>query len=76
MGNNNRPPNFSKYCYALLQHCKKIRDRINQNSYYDTVSKVENTPRKCLSFLSFHRKGNDDVDSIIKEEISKCHILI
>lgn len=25
----------------------------------------------CLSFLSFHIKGNDDIDSIIDEEISR-----
>ncbi len=44
---------------------------MNGNIRSDQKVKGKGSPYGCLDFLSFHRKGNDSVDSIIEDEISK-----
>ena len=64
-GGSCRHPHFIKYCHGLLQH-------VQNGSNYFTGKSCNQT----LDFLSFHKKGQEEIGSIIKnteETISKLY---
>ena len=69
--NISREPSFSQYCYALLKHCMESEGNINETIKTNQMDNWNTPSKRCLDFLSFHRKGNDSVDSIVEDEISK-----
>lgn len=57
-GGSCRPPNFIKLCKTFLEFCKeKLLDGNNENN--------------IIKFVSFHRKGQGEIDSILTDEVRK-----
>ncbi|XP_066975316.1 alpha-L-iduronidase isoform X2 [Macrobrachium rosenbergii] len=56
-GGSCRDPNFSKICWALLEHCD------NGSSIF-----TPGVPTG-IDFISFHKKGQQDADTILEKEL-------
>ena len=59
-GGSCRLPNFINLCSTFLKFC---HEKLNSGS-------------KIIKFVSFHRKGEGDVDSILQDELEKTVPLI
>ncbi|XP_042210766.1 uncharacterized protein LOC121858388 [Homarus americanus] len=62
-GGSCRAPGYSRMCWALLQHCH------NGSSFFTPGR----PPR--IDFISFHKKGEEDADSILTKEWSTAVII-
>ncbi|XP_069948800.1 alpha-L-iduronidase isoform X1 [Cherax quadricarinatus] len=62
-GGSCHPPNFFTFCWAILQHCH------NGSSYF--------TPGKppTIDFISFHKKGSSEADSILDQELDTINTI-
>ncbi|KAK4297171.1 hypothetical protein Pmani_030388 [Petrolisthes manimaculis] len=62
-GGSCRDPGFSSMCWALLTHCHQ------GTSYFPP----HRPPR--IDFISIHKKGQEDADSILTEEVHTINII-
>ena len=57
-GGSCRPPHFTKFCFGLIQHFQN-----GTNYFTGRNSDIR------LDFISFHKKGREDIETILADEV-------